>query len=521
MPLTLTQRFAEASASIYGASFNPARNDARTQAINSSQPFVYIRPNTTSASPGVPKGFLGSAFSADSNLANDTRSLPFQTSAIRDARRLFQFIKSPAGTRFLTTQALLQFQNPYARTALFNPFGLFASAVGSRFVTAARHFGVSTGDIGEVFSKLGVKKSDIPSGTGNTAASSAALTGAQTLSQVTVLGANGTNKRIGDSPLKSTIYGGNVGYFPVQTSQKRANALLQDAFSGLIPSRFKEPTRNLADPFNNASPTASNAVFSTQDTAEAGDVFGTGLMSYKFLEYPESAFLPLGEDGKHLEDGKYDIITFSFQDFKKNSTAETQVVPFRAFISSIRETVKPEFQEQQYIGRTERLVTYVGAKRSVNLEFHVVAFAEEEIQHTWSRINYLTGLAFPKGVSAGGFMIPPLFRINIGKIYKQQPCYIDNLEFEFLDEKTTFDILEEVSQVIKVTATLQLIEKTSRYGNSPFYKITEDLITKQAGIKSVATVQAETVGVSSANTDFFNANQFNNERARQYAPSTE
>jgi hypothetical protein len=489
MPLTLTQRFAQASASIYGASFNPAREDTRTQVINSSQPFVYIRPGTTSASPGVPKGTLGSSFSADSNLRNDTRSLPFQTSAIRDARRLLEFFKSSAGTRFLATQALLQFQNPYAKTALFNPLGLFASAVGSRFVTAARHFGVSTGDIGEVFRKIGVDKNSVSTGTSNIASTSNTITQAGDATRIAARTITGqapvVNKQIGSSPLKSTQYGGNVGYFPVRTSNKRANDLLKDAFSGLIPSRYKEPTRNLADPYNRASITAVAALGTSNDTVSA-DVANTGLLSYRFLEYPESAFLPSGENGKYQEDAKYDIISFSFQDFGINTGEEPTVIPFRAFISNIKETVKPEFTEQQYIGRTERFITYVGAKRFVNLEFHVAAFAEEEIDHTWARINYLTGLAFPKGVSVSGFMIPPLFRINIGKIYKQQPCYIDNLEFEFLEEKTTFDILEEVSQVIKVTATLQLIEKTSRYGNSPFYKITEDIINKQAGLSPVA-----------------------------------
>jgi hypothetical protein len=166
----------------------------------------------------------------------------------------------------------------------------------------------------------------------------------------------------------------------------------------------------------------------------------------------------------------YDIIRFIFK-----SVADEKPMHFRGFISTIKENVKPEFAEQRYLGRTERFVNYGGAKRTVNLEFNIVAFSKNELDAMWTRINYLTGLAFPKGVSESGFMIPPLFKITIGDIYEEQPCYIENLDYVMLDESITFDINREVSQVINVTLSLVLLEKRSRYHNSPFYGITEKM----------------------------------------------
>ena len=169
------------------------------------------------------------------------------------------------------------------------------------------------------------------------------------------------------------------------------------------------------------------------------------------------------------EEIKSDIIKFVFQ------TEGTDPLHFRAFLSSLKQNVRPEFNEQRYIGRTERFVTYGGARRSATLQFNIAAFSQDEIDQAWTRINYLTGLAFPLGVSDSGFMVPPLFRLTVGGIYENQPCYIENLDFDFLDETITFDIDKEVSQVINVNMSIILLEKRSKFYDSPFYKIVENL----------------------------------------------
>lgn len=163
-----------------------------------------------------------------------------------------------------------------------------------------------------------------------------------------------------------------------------------------------------------------------------------------------------------------DIIKFIFRDANGESP-----VYFRALLSSIKESIKPQFNEQQYVGRTERFVTYGGVKRGLNLAFNIVAFSTDEMDGMWSRINYLSGLAFPKGVK-NGFMVPPLFKMTIGGIYDDQPCYIESLDYDFLDESITFDINREVPFAINVTMQVSILEKRSKFYDSPFYKITED-----------------------------------------------
>ena len=175
---------------------------------------------------------------------------------------------------------------------------------------------------------------------------------------------------------------------------------------------------------------------------------------------------------------KTDIVKFAFT----NSNGDT--VQFRAFISQLKESTKTEFAEQRYVGRTERFVTYGGAKRSVSINFNIAAFSQMELMNMWTRINYLTGLAFPAGVSESGFMTPPLFKITVGGIYDSQPCYVETLDFDMIDDTITFDIDKEVSQAINVSMTISLLEKRSKFYNSPFYKVTEDLSTEQKSYSS-------------------------------------
>lgn len=173
--------------------------------------------------------------------------------------------------------------------------------------------------------------------------------------------------------------------------------------------------------------------------------------------------------------GKNDIIKFIFSDA---SGKNVNPVQFRAFISAFKQNIRTEFNEQRYVGRTERYVTYAGAKRNVNLTFNIVAFSAKERDQVWSRINYLSGLAFPKDV-ANGFMIPPLFNITIGNIYDNQPCYMESLDYDFMDSDASYDIENEIPFVVTATMQLSLLEKRSKFSNSPFYAITEQLLAQQ------------------------------------------
>lgn len=411
--------------------------------VNPTNPFITVLPNTNDTSTGVNKRFNG-AFLSTSRIKDDIRLAPYGASVARDGARIFQFLQSPKGVRFLATQTTLQAFNAYPKTRIFNlGAGILASLVpgvhAKRFVDTT----TITNTVRGIF-------------TGQ------------------------VSSQVGLSPIKSGLYGDNGwftggtnnGMFTGKNAFSRALRWAAKDLKNLNPFAKPEQQSNINDPYNKTPQLDAPRAVTVVNTPTAGTAIASTLLdrvSYKFLqetETPEST-------------NKTDIISFRFKTVG-TTQEETEYIPFRAFISTITESVKPEHNEQRYIGRTERFITYSGAKRTASIEFNIVAFSEKEIDAMWTRINYLTGLAFPKGVSASGFMIPQLFKITIGKIYQDQPCYIESLDYTMLDEMTTFDIDREVAQVIKVQMNISLIEKTSRYYNSPFYQITED--NTEAGI---------------------------------------
>lgn len=245
------------------------------------------------------------------------------------------------------------------------------------------------------------------------------------------------------------------------------NVLLVSA-SGVLAGNRVIPYPTVTDPYNGQSGALGPTVATDRDPNRRDAVSAPSTAPRLYTDIMvDPKIIPEYEGAT-----KTDIIKFIF----RTNEANANPVHFRAFLSSLKENVKPDFNEQRYIGRTERFVTYGGAKRTANFEFNIVAFAQSEIQQVWKRINYLTGLAFPVKPSDSGFMVPPMFKITIGGIYDDQPCYIDTLDYDFLDNTITFDIDKEVSQVVNVKMNIVLLEKRSRFYDSPFYKITEDAI---------------------------------------------
>lgn len=477
---TLLQKYNSRAATIYNQTITQPSANAedlivvpyRTSVINTSQPYVFIKPNTTTASSGVPKGRFGYAFtSLQSRIKDDRREFPV-VSSIRDSSRLIQFAKSPMGTRFITQQFALQAFNAYPKTRIWNPASVFASALGPYIVgtnLTQRPF-----DAKGVFRAIRGLNVLLPKNKKVIESSAQPRT---------EQGTQGTTTPIVPSRIQPDTFLGTFergiyidnGYFDKAGDggnfRAKAKQLLKEFVSSVTPfgpnsaDRYKKS--NIQDPYNRR-PIAALGL-------EALDS-----IEYDFLKATRS------------EIPGTDIITFAFGN---TGTLEEQneVVPFRAFISEIKENVKPEFNEQRYIGRTERFVTYAGAKRGVTINFKVAALSRAERLHTWTRINYLTGLAFPKDVSGTGFMVPPLFRITLGNIYVSQPCYIESLDYTFLDEDITFDIDSpfQVSQVIKVNMTLQLIENRSKYANSKFYEIVDRVSSLQRETKPTPPEPAE------------------------------
>jgi len=162
-----------------------------------------------------------------------------------------------------------------------------------------------------------------------------------------------------------------------------------------------------------------------------------------------------------------DAIVVSFAIGKDNP------IQFRAFIKDIDQSVSPEYKTYQYIGRTEKFITYSSVQREVSFKLSVIAFSKEELTSVWKRINFLTGLAYPYGFNRG-IMQPNIVKMTIGKLYENQPGYLTSISTNFNEVMESWDIDEQVPMGATVSLKFVLIEKKTKIAGSPFYAITEN-----------------------------------------------
>lgn len=508
---TLEQRFNETSKEIYNR-FQPSRDQ-----------LVSIKPDT--------RGNFG----ASSRIKDDTRALPV-TSFIRDTKRITNFLKSSEGLLYIGKQVLLQTGNTFEESRIYNPLSNYQIP---NLLRIKRIIGGDDNTKGilqpDTISQFTGTK-DAPRVTESVLVKfnynetpgrpeinvfgpnySPFLRKQQPLEQRSqkksnVLNSSGlsfdVNNKAFDFGREFTLRAVSYPGSELTSTQVERNDRLKKKFDNLFAkfgttnkvstdfyfggnTRGYQATLNVdSGLFEEAAPRTSNTdglVNSPGDYLKPYDPINVTNVTKTFGKLDNGInkidYEKIVQDTAETDSANPDIINFTFQvagtppgQTQQASTAtEYPIIKFRAFISTFKQTVKPEFAEQKYLGRTERFVSYSGVKRTASLSFNVVAFSKIELDTVWTKINYLTGLAFPLGVSKSGFLVPPLFKISIGNIYDAQPCYIENLDFDFIDKDITFDIDNEVSQFVNVNMSIVLLEKRSRFYNSPFYQITEDL----------------------------------------------
>lgn len=477
---TLEDKFNAMSKDIYGRFTNPGQIDTP------------IRPDASNA--GL-------------DIQNDSRTLPLVSTA-RDAKLVGKFLTTGKGLLFLGKQGFLQTGNTFAETRLYNPTSPLLNTV--PFLHANRQVSPTKDNRGALqpgtIANLKTSPNTITrirSGIANALHSPfGALSTEPKMVQgfyerpedvefkddTGVIRYNKEQLKLLGKPKKPASTGTGV---ELSTGTEATFVKTYDTYkaftfahlpttNGHIGSAETNGYLETSKQFDVIKYKNSNADLAATkyNGGMIGDSYNTGLFmpdAQQLIKIDEGQLFYdsiTRERNEQTDIKKTDIIKFIFESVEATA-AEGKSVYFRAFISSIKQNVKPEFNSQRYVGRNERFVTYGGATRTLSLSFNIVAFSRNELDNMWLRVNYLTGLAFPKSVSDSGFMTPPLFKLTVGGLYDRQPCYIESLDFDFLDELITFDIDSEVPQFINVTMTLSLLEKRSKFHDSPFYAITE------------------------------------------------
>lgn len=133
-----------------------------------------------------------------------------------------------------------------------------------------------------------------------------------------------------------------------------------------------------------------------------------------------------------------DLIAFFFYD-----VVNDKYIPFRATMKGLSEGNTAYWDELRFIGRADQLYSYNGFSRTLSFTFNVVINSVNELLPSWKKINYLASSVKPSNYTAGQnvlnqgfnrFIVPPMFMITIGDLYKFQPVVITSINVNIPDD---------------------------------------------------------------------------------------
>jgi hypothetical protein len=140
-----------------------------------------------------------------------------------------------------------------------------------------------------------------------------------------------------------------------------------------------------------------------------------------------------------------DLIAFYFYD-----VVNDKFVPFRATVKSISESGNAFWDDLRFIGRADQVYIYNGFNRTLSFTFNIVVNSITELLPTWKKINYLKGMIKPSNYTKKGnqpfnrFIVPPMFMITIGDLYRFQPIVINSIDVNVPDD-ASWETLNEIN----------------------------------------------------------------------------
>ena len=163
--------------------------------------------------------------------------------------------------------------------------------------------------------------------------------------------------------------------------------------------------------------------------------------------------LPYGLDYSQTADADLkDFIKFRFKDIVNN-----KFIIFRAILEGITDTVTPEYSEENYIGRPDKVYVYQGADRDISFTFSIYPKTKQELPFLIEKLNYLVGLCYPT-FSQTERMQTPFMELTMGDMYNGAPGVLRGLTIT-VEEQSTWELDEglQFPHFIKAACEFRLI----------------------------------------------------------------
>ena len=104
--------------------------------------------------------------------------------------------------------------------------------------------------------------------------------------------------------------------------------------------------------------------------------------------------------------------------------------------------MSPEWNAERYLGRPDKVHTYMGTDRNISFDFKVYPKTKQELITLWDKLNFLVGLTYPT-IRRGGFtngfrQIAPYIEMTMGNMFRNTPGYLSSLTLT-ADETSTWE----------------------------------------------------------------------------------
>ena len=160
------------------------------------------------------------------------------------------------------------------------------------------------------------------------------------------------------------------------------------------------------------------------------------------------------------DSGEKDFVPFKFEVVDSDNPKISDFIVFRAFIENLSDDYRADHNEINFNGRGESFYTYKGFKRSINIEFKIVAFSRHEMKPLYRKLNYLAAQTAPN-YSSMGRIRTPYMKVTVGDYFYRIPGILNSVNVRWnknypweirLDEEKDSDMLR-VPQMLDVGMT--------------------------------------------------------------------
>lgn len=251
----------------------------------------------------------------------------------------------------------------------------------------------------------------------------------------------GKLKRL-DSPTLTGQGGGVLASLPKSTSLKRI-------FENVKAAGLNAP--NLADLAVGDDPLLKSAF-----TAGIIPMKLKGETYYGFHTFKGGA----GGGDKDRDDEVY--VPVCFTDLRPvGNTYRT--VYLRPTLTSLAESLSPEWNKSQYMGRVDPVATYMSTGRSISFSLKLIAFGPEDVRTIYQKLNWLASMVYPEYDANLGYKSGPVVRLRIGDVInavgtegaRGLPGIIESLDFDYSDKlwelKKGFKVPREIDVSVSFT----------------------------------------------------------------------